>query len=151
MKERSPLCRHCVQERHVCLHTGSQGVLFRAPEPAQDPSSQADDVLRWVGPAGRGGGGGGGTRHSPALGPRCFLSACWKSTNAPVMGQINREPCAAAAPAMPCGTSKRALNIQLLFSLALFFYFFRLPRSLPFSWTLVIKQINLSSTSAERV
>lgn len=58
MKERSPLCRHCVQERHVCLHTGSQGVLFRAPEPAQDPSSQADDVLRWVGPAGWGGGGG---------------------------------------------------------------------------------------------
>lgn len=100
---------------------------------------------------GREGWGGGGTRHSPALGPRCFLSACWKSTNAPVMGQINREPCAAAAPAMPCGTSKRALNIQLLFSLALFFYFFRLPRSLPFSWTLVIKQINLSPTSAERV
>lgn len=65
MKERSPLCRHCVQERHVCLHTGSQGVLFRAPEPAQDPSSQADDVLRWVGPAGWGGGG-----HSPFSGPR---------------------------------------------------------------------------------
>lgn len=101
MKERSPLCRHCVQERHVCLHTGSQGVLFRAPEPAQDPSSQADDVLRWVGPAGWGGG---GTRHSPALGPRCFLSACWKSTNAPVMGQINREPCAALQ--YPVGPAK---------------------------------------------
>ena len=55
MKERGPLCRRCVQERHVCLHTGSQGVLFRAPEPAQDPSSQADDVLRWVGPGGGGG------------------------------------------------------------------------------------------------
>lgn len=49
MKERTPLCHCHVQRRDVCLHTGSQGVLFGATEPAQDPSSRADDVLRWVG------------------------------------------------------------------------------------------------------
>lgn len=93
--------------------------LFRATEPAQDPSSRVDDVLRWVGP--------GGTRHSPALGPRCFLSACWKSMNAPVMGQVNHEPCAVAAVAMPCGTSKEALNIQLFFFFFLPLYFSTFP------------------------
>lgn len=31
------------------------------------------------------------------------------------MGQVSHVPCAAAAPAVPCGISKKALNIQLLF------------------------------------
>jgi len=101
MKERTPLCR--AQREYVCLHTGSQGVLFGATEAEQDPSGRANDVLCW-GPWG-----GRGPRHSPASGPRCFLPACWKSTNRPVMGQVNHEPCAVAAPAVPFGTSKLGL------------------------------------------
>lgn len=109
MKERTPLCHCRVQRRDVCLHIGSQGVLFGATEPAQDPSSRADDVLRWVGR--------GGPRHSLALGPRCFLSACWKSKDLPMMSQINHVP----APAMPCGSSKSALNIQLFLFFSVYF------------------------------
>lgn len=44
MKEHTPLCR--VWREYVCLHTDSQGVVFRATEAAQDPSSGVDDVFQ---------------------------------------------------------------------------------------------------------
>lgn len=84
----------------------SLAVQFRATEAAQDPRARSDEVLL---------GGAGGPCRSLALGPRCFLSACWKSTNNHVIGQVSREPCAVAAPTVPCGTSRKALNILLFF------------------------------------
>lgn len=84
----------------------SLAVQFRATEAAQAPRTRTDEVLL---------GGAGGPCSSLALGPRCFLSACWKSTNEHVMGRVSHEPCAVAAPMVPCGTSRKALNILLFF------------------------------------
>lgn len=85
MKERTPLCHCRAQRRYVCLRAGSQGVLFRAVEPAQDPSSRADDVLRWVGP-------GVPTILRPSD-PGASCRPPGKVQMHPMMGQVNHEPC----------------------------------------------------------
>lgn len=80
MKEYTPWCpKH---SENVCLLTGSWGALVGATKAAQDPSSQADDVLR-VGEGYicvcRGVGG-----------YRCFLSAHWKITKGYKIGNANQ-------------------------------------------------------------
>lgn len=90
--------RRCPQRSCVCLHSGSRGVLFRPEDPSKVELMMC--CVGW-GPSGR-------VAalllppllHSRALGPRCFLSGCWKSTSAAVMDQVNRELCAVDSSAL---------------------------------------------------
>lgn len=143
MKERTPLCHCRAQRRYVCLRTGCRGVQFRAAEPAQDPSSRADDVLHWVGP--------GAPAALRPLDPGASCLPAGKVRKHPMMGQVNHEPLRRRCRCSALWDQQKSLKHPTVFFPLSIFLLFHLPHSLLLTWTLVIKEINLSPTSAERV